>query len=86
MLDQAYRVIRTLEKTLALMIYLGYENSKGERETMCPFCKAKAFQKVQNRSKRNGLAVNTFTQVLKHEKDCEIMLLLEEMEEWGCRP
>ena len=86
MLDQAYRVIRTLEKTLAGMIYVGYSQSTGDKEARCPFCKAKAFQKVQSRSRRNGLAVNTFTQVLTHEKDCEVIRLLEEMEEWGCRP
>jgi hypothetical protein len=85
MLDQAYRVIRTLEKTLALMVYTGYSTSEG-KEAMCPFCKAKAFQKVHSRATRNGLAKNTFSQVLRHEKDCEVMRLLEEMEEWGCRP
>jgi len=86
MLDQAYRVIRTLEKSLAGMIYAGYTPSSGAKEAQCPFCKAQAFQKVHSRTTRNGLAKNTFSQVLRHEKDCEVMRLLEEMEEWGCRP
>jgi hypothetical protein len=86
MLEQAYRVIRTLEKAFALMIYTGYL-TRGGKEAMCPFCKARTFQKIEHKNKRKGGVISTsFSQVLKHDVDCEIIRLLEEMEEWGCKP
>jgi hypothetical protein len=83
MLDQAYRVIRTLEKNLAIFM-------KATDKGMCPFCKAtrlKYEMKVHSFTKNGkpGISRKHIEQIA-HEKDCEIIRLLDEMEEWGCRP
>jgi hypothetical protein len=92
MLDQAYRVIRTLETTIAALVAANVGTSSGS-EVKCPFCKADKLilqtrtRKITARANlRNPVMGVTTKRVLNHAKDCEVILLLEDMEEWGCHP
>ena len=81
MIDQAYRVIKTLETRLAVLMEFRTLAFEDGRLLCCPFCKASK-NKITYKYKKN---ITNTKKPIDHAKDCELKQMLENMEEWGCK-
>jgi hypothetical protein len=90
MIDQAYRVIKTLETRLAALMEFGALAFEDGRLLCCPFCKASEnkttyrYKQAQKKLTQPSATITT-KRIIDHAKDCELKQMLENMEEWGCR-
>lgn len=83
MIDQAYRVIKTLEANLSLLMEFGVIKFTHKDDIVkCPFCKASKNKIIRKHKNFNKIKMKT---VIDHAKDCELKYILSEMEEWGCK-
>ena len=86
MIDQAYRVIKTLETRLAVLMEFGTLAFEDGRLLCCPFCKAtknKTTHKYKQLTQHLGTTETKRT--IDHAKYCELKHILSNMEEWGCK-
>ena len=90
MIDQAYRVIKTLETRLALLMEFGTLAFEDGRLLCCPFCKASKnkttyrYKQAQKKLIQSSATIKT-KRTIDHAKDCELKHILSDMEEWGCK-
>lgn len=85
MIDQAYRVIKTLETRLAVLMVFGTLAFEDGRLLCCPFCKASKNKTRYRYKQAQPSGMIETKKLIDHAKDCELKQMLENMEEWGCR-